>query len=637
MKEMQIVFLGEEYSFPREVKEYVFYCRRFQEINDNLLSVLTQRIKDRWYDFPDKEFDELLKQEGKKIISCLAQDNIYDITLSELIEQNNGYIYFRNMTQKGFEKWKQISIHAVQEYAKGYENAQSLANAKITGSGITLYSNSVLAHMTFAALESNTIKKQALQADKEYRNVITMLSKKTQTMQEKQENEFLYKELFPAYADVIGMFVSELTEKYLNILYKYSIFDYPKAKAYNLQRSLELLNNLEVVENKEQVLIQAFKNCPYNIEVYKKAIELGLMDLDTFKTIQVFGQGDEIIDYIKSYCNMNLGIEIIEQYISIIAFYENQDEKMIWKSIYANEISYMVGKCQKAKKALMDDIALNEWIRENISNNKEQLLTKTKEDIASKVKEKMSFDYMNELQKAIDIGFISYEEIRVDNSVARSLQDIHSEYCLYLTEKINECIQKVKKNRTEQTRKKTIEIEQDNELIRGNQLNQKEKTIKQKKKITFISLFVIILVIAIIYIFQKNITKTMTDGEKIDKGAEFLGQEIENGFISMSQEFYDFVSDVQLFGYKGSIDYQYTYDSEDTIKSMQWQTKDTYNDTDLDKVIYELKKMYGDYTKSNVSYGGIEQAYQWENTNGFKLIICGINPYREIEIIWVDQ
>jgi len=504
MNAIKVVFLGEEYSFPQEVKKYIFYCHRFQGISDKFMSILSQRIKERWYDFPDKEFDELFKQEGKKVIAYLAQDDIYDVTLSELVNQNKGYICFQDMTQDGFDKWKQISINAVQEYARGYEYAQSVANSQITGSGMTLYSNSMLAHMTFAALESNTIKKQAMQADKEYRNAIARISRETQTAKEKQENEFLYKELFPAYADVIGMFVSELIEKYLDILYKHSIFDYPKAKAYDIQRSSELLNNLEVVKDKVQVLVQAFKNCPYNIEVYKKVVDLGLMDLDTFKTVQIFEQDDRIIDYIKSYCSANFGeTKIVDQYISIIAFYEKEDEKTVWKSIYQNEIDCIVKEYQKVKKALIDDIELNEWIRKNICGNIEQLLIQTEEEIVGKVEDTINFACISKLQKSIDIGLLSYENIRANNSNAESLQDVNSEYCVYLIGRINEYIQKVKKDRAEETRKEMIEIEHERELEKACRIKQKERLEKNKKIVAFVGSIVagIILILVIIFIF----------------------------------------------------------------------------------------------------------------------------------------
>ena len=41
------------------------------------------------------------------------------------------------------------------------------------------------------------------------------LSKQNQTTQEKNENNFLYNELYPAYLNIIGVFISELIEKYL--------------------------------------------------------------------------------------------------------------------------------------------------------------------------------------------------------------------------------------------------------------------------------------------------------------------------------------------------------------------------------------------------------------------------------------
>ena len=65
---------------------------------------------------------------------------------------------------------------------------------------------------------------------------------------------------------------------------------YSKVKPFNIDRSMELLNNINIVKNKRRVIIEAFKNCPYNVYVYLKTVDLNLMDIQTKKTVEIFGQ-----------------------------------------------------------------------------------------------------------------------------------------------------------------------------------------------------------------------------------------------------------------------------------------------------------------------------------------------------------
>ena len=122
----------------------------------------------------------------------MSQDGIYDVTISELVENNSGYILFQNITEQSFEEYKNIFVESTEKYIRSLENTQAIANSKVTGSGVTLYSNSLIAHLTFSALESNTIKKQMAEADKEYSEAMTKFTRENQSEQDKKQNDFLY-------------------------------------------------------------------------------------------------------------------------------------------------------------------------------------------------------------------------------------------------------------------------------------------------------------------------------------------------------------------------------------------------------------------------------------------------------------
>lgn len=461
MAEIKITFLGKEYCFPKEIQQYVYYCNKFQKISDDFMTVIGKRIKARWYDYPDKEFEELFRKAGKEVIGYLSHDKIYDVTINELIEQNKGYISFQSITKEGFEKYKSISVEALEEYIKGYENAQAIANSKVTGSGMTLYSSSLLAHMTFAALESNTVKKQISQADKEYRKTMSELSKQNQTTQEKNENNFLYNELYPAYLNIIGVFISELIEIYLHILCEHAVFDYSKVKVYDEQKSTELLDNLDILDDKKEVLISAFINCPYNTIIYQKVVELGLMDVDTFRTMQIFYQDEDAIDYLQSYCIKHRNnMEMLERYIPILAVAKKVDEKKMWYALFSDNINKIVQWYQELNNVLNTNENMSIWIYDNVCKNSKELLELNENEIVRRVSTQLKNHSRNGLSTYINKGIVSLEKIRLEGSNAESIEAMNVEYCTVCVDKIEKYIHDLKeKKEREKEKQHLIEIE----------------------------------------------------------------------------------------------------------------------------------------------------------------------------------
>jgi hypothetical protein len=102
MSELTVKFLGSDYTFPYELKEYVSICSEFEKINDTLSKALLTTMKRPSIigDEPSQAGDveqglkEKMRNEGKKIIPMLAKHNIFDVTESDLIENNKGYIKY---------------------------------------------------------------------------------------------------------------------------------------------------------------------------------------------------------------------------------------------------------------------------------------------------------------------------------------------------------------------------------------------------------------------------------------------------------------------------------------------------------------------------------------------------------------
>ena len=523
MADVTVKFLGENYSFPEELKDYVSYCNEFEKINKRLSQALLVTMnrptitggETSQAGEVETKLKEDMRKEGKKVISMLAKYNIFDVTESDLVDNNKGYIYYndvyQNIMMRGLrlnlaeelqnflDDWEDaqqsaysqvtgtgISMYSnsmiahmtlaafetstikkqceqadrdykramlrlnlaeeLQNFLDDWEDAQQSAYSQVTGTGISMYSNSMIAHMTLAAFETSTIKKQCEQADRDYKRAMDALSARGTSVTEKKNAEVMIK-TFAEIANAFGMFISELMDTFLNKLQQNNIFDYSKTKEYDIKRSSEILNNMSLVEDKKSVLIQAFKSCPYNPDIYAKVLEMGLCDLDTFKTAQYYYQDEVLTEVLDDYVKKNLkNTEKVTVPISILATYRGTDEIGIWKKIYEGTLENIEGSYKIINTALSDKKKLDRFIRDNISSSMKEVVKKSREDVIKNIDKKMlALVSEKQYDEFVGMGILSPEIIRMSGSSATTLNDINGEIRNALTDCVMEYIEEAKK------------------------------------------------------------------------------------------------------------------------------------------------------------------------------------------------
>lgn len=450
MADMIVRFLGEEYSFPEELKEYVVYCNEFEKINSRLSQELLAIMKKKILADDENEqtavgdieqtLKDKMRNEGKQVISMLAKYNIFDITESDVVDSNKGFIYYDEVYKNMMQGLQKNLADKLQRILDGWDDAQDVAYSQITGTGISMYSNSIIAHMTLAAFETSTIKKQCQQADKVYENAMNALERNSNSEFERKNAEVMIK-IYPEIAKALGMFVSDLMEIFLNKLQVNNIYDYSKAKPFNMKRSSELLNNISLVDDKKGVLVQAFRNCPYNPDVYAKALELGFVDFDTFKTAKEFYQDSILLNVVEDYCKKNLKSDKIADVISILAYYKDVETRDIWRSMYSKEINGIESKYIDLHTALKDNVYLCRWIKDNITNSTDALLKKPNDEIMNNITKNIdNIVSESEYQKYSSVDLISPDILRLDDSQSTDRSGINAEIVSKLMERIKEYI-----------------------------------------------------------------------------------------------------------------------------------------------------------------------------------------------------
>lgn len=436
MAEITVKFLGSDYTFPEELKQYVVYCNEFEKINDALSKALLTTMK-RPYILdgePSQAGDvesglkDKMRQEGKKIIPLMAKHNIFDVTESELIDNNKGYLLYEEAYKNMASGLQKNLADEIQAFMDGYDNAQMSAYSQVTGTGISMYSNSIIAHMTLAAFETSTVKKQCAKADKDYERAMDNLISSGRTARAKADAKVMM-ETYPKIAEAFGVYVAELMETYLNKLQTNSVFDYSKVKPYSIKRSSELLNNIAMVDDKKSVLEQAFKSCPYNPDIYAKVLELGISDVDTFATAKEFYQDSLIIGVVEDYCKKHLkNYDKVKEPIAILALYKGKTETEILRSLYSGELDSVESKYRNFETTLSNQRALDEWIRRNISQQTQNIISTSMDTIKNKVHSVVNgIISESNYQKFADMGLLSAEVLRLKDSTQTTLSGINEE------------------------------------------------------------------------------------------------------------------------------------------------------------------------------------------------------------------
>lgn len=450
MSDIKVYFLGEEYSVPEELKEFIDYLHYFEEIHNEIMPLLTNQIPKK--DFTggaDADFEYFkvpLSKIGEKVIAKLADKSIFDVTLNDVVYNNKGYIKLHNVCKDTMQGMVEILRNAMLNWLDGYNNAYSSATSNITGSGVSIWTNSLSSALIYSALEASTLKKQADKADMQYRAAISSLNTNINDTQEKQKTELLVNKYYPGAAEALGLFVSEMMECYISKLEQHDVFDYSKVKKYDLQRSSDLLKNITLISDKVGLLKEAFICCPYNPDIYNAVLENGLADVQTFETAKCFMQDGILVDVIEKYAKDNVGnIDSIKVPVKVLALYKGQKESSIWKTLYSSEYLQFYKYYENLNKAIKDRSYLIAWIKDNITDDALTLCSMDKENISNKVK------YILSNKVITDKQFSLFSELKMFDkefcvSETDSLDAINAEYANTFIETISKFIPELQSN-----------------------------------------------------------------------------------------------------------------------------------------------------------------------------------------------
>lgn len=451
----EVTFLGEKYILSNDIKTFL----SARNLIDKELTVVLQeesrlidrfagRNAERFFETSEQvipEFNKTLEQRIRNIVTDLMCRGIHDVDVDSMKKKVGIFDDIIELQKTVLLKGTVEAQKILDCKRAGLKYAYRSAANNITGSGVRIYTNSLTSLMMHSAIENSILKSQARKADQQYETARKQINQSASDDLEKACANILFNDFFPLLTQLVTEFYNELFKNYLVELEVHGMFDIDNIEQYNENRSCAILNNISIFGNKNSLLVEAFEACPFNIDIYTKMIELNVIDVNTLRDAQILFPQNTIPDLIKTKLeklDSSQNIRIIKNMIAILAYYTNQDEDILLKSLYSSLVKDIKKDYQTMAEILKNKTRLNEWIKVNVSSYMNRIVAITDSELEGKIYQWVR-NHVREDQFTLlsQLGLITVEDIKLKDSNKTSLSEINQEYRQRIFEEIKKSIQ----------------------------------------------------------------------------------------------------------------------------------------------------------------------------------------------------
>ena len=296
-------FLGKNYSIPEDILLYIDLLDFTSSIKTRLTNTFVRKLKGEVQNgkayIDDRDLAPVIEQQVNLFIAKLTECDIYDRTASDYLRQNEGYKLISKINATAREDSQREYDRQMSDWREGHENAIQKKDASVTGLSFSVISGRFINHAIYAAMEASKINEQEKVAAKEYEKEVAELNARLKSRKAAHVKRYTETIYIPKMEAAITVFSYELLDTFISDLIKYGKLNKEVLNYTHIDRSNDLLKNLEFSQNKAAVLLKAFEVCPYNIAVYMQAMKCDLLDYDSFQTAKVFNQGNTILSFLK--------------------------------------------------------------------------------------------------------------------------------------------------------------------------------------------------------------------------------------------------------------------------------------------------------------------------------------------------
>lgn len=366
----------------------------------------------------------------KDVHKDLLKRNIYDVDEYELYERITSIKQVESMAVEVSLNLLS-AVKAVQSENQAMRNyAYRSAASNITGSGVRIFTNSFTSFMVHSAVERSVLKSQAKKADQEYEEAVKRISTSSMDRFEKANADAIFNQFLPKLPDIFTKFHDELLSNYLLELTTHSQFNPDVLEKYSENKSSTMLENIKHAEDKQNLLQQAFAECPFNLDIYEKLLQFGYFDFDTFIDAKKIFRKSEMDNLLEEKIKSNLNDMVnVKKYVKVLASYKNKDESSVLSMFYQDTISKIKNDYHEIFLVCVDSRRLSTWIKEHINKDRDKTASTSEESVRDKVNswirntvDDKQYDNLSTM------GLISIDDIKYKDSTKTTLAEVQTEY-----------------------------------------------------------------------------------------------------------------------------------------------------------------------------------------------------------------
>ena len=502
---LELRFIQKDYDIPNDIIIYLNALQVADEIKDSLFRACRDKVsKSEIRAISTDEMVPEMKKQASRFIKMLCDNNIFNRTIDEYTFSNEGYKEFNEHNKAAVLAMSNFLLEEMEHFQQGIEDAEREAVSNITGTGVQVWSSSFLTLAAASALEYSALKKQANAADQQYREKVRWISKKGSDKREQQEIDYLNNIYYPNISNALTLFAYCMLDNYLADLHNNGLFDNETLNYVNIKHSQDLLQNLDITNNKAAVLASAFQACPFNINVYLSAIKFDLFGEDEVNTLRAIHQDSELkrelnhrFIEIKQTSHIKDTLEKNGQLINALCLCSGKTPEFYYQQHTKDPYRKVIHEYSEIREYSESDSACSRFV----NSLGDKILTMNDDDFLKMLRKKVNSIITDE--QFVDlIEYCGYKdlikEISPKGETFSTRKDINKYYIDTVYEKVIPIAEKVKDRITKEKHYEAV-IKSEDEKQR-----KKSNTIKVSILLVLLALPIILYVVIVSIITQNS-------------------------------------------------------------------------------------------------------------------------------------
>ena len=349
-------FLRHEVSLPVETAAYAGIIRTYEEKKSKVYEVLSRHMQDLSFAFSKDikaSFDYFIEGEVQSLIRL----GVYNVTASAYVAENEAYNQIDDIAMAGARAVSEIELRELDRLMQGVNAAESEAMTEIKPSRTAFITNSFISSVIYAATETLSENHQMQKAQQKYNAAIQRLASDQSSDREiaKRLREIDY----PAAKECIDNFFDTLRSQTLGYMEENGLFDYSSMQSFDKEVSCELLTYYPSTQSID-LIVQAFKECPYNPSLLILTAQEHLLDKESFETIKPMLDPDSVTEILYN-------VMIKEN--KTLAENENMN---YWRSVIDEVTMQALQSLETEKQKEAEEKVLSTFMRKKVSRQRKK-------------------------------------------------------------------------------------------------------------------------------------------------------------------------------------------------------------------------------------------------------------------------